>query len=422
MLVIFLFGFSSGLPLALVGSMLQTWFKTSGLDIVSIGFLSLAGQPYTYKFLWAPLLDRFSSPLVNFLDRRRGWILTAQVLIILTIIIMAALDPTVNPLLLGFLGLILGFISATQDIAIDAYRVEALTADERGLGSALAVEGYRVAMILSGGVGFVLADYFGWQITYLIMAGFMLIGVLASFIAQPTASATLTSGNIQQLIWQPLKQFLKKEKAVWLLALIILYKLGDAFSHALTTSFLIDLDFSLTAIGTINKGVGLSATLVGIMCAGIFMTRIDLFKSILFFGCLQGATNLLYMLLAAVGKNYFLAISVFFLENLCSGMGNAALVALIMGLCHKEHSAAHFALMSSLTAVGRVYVGPVSGILVKMFGWQIFYCCTAILALPGIFLILFLKPQIMLCDNRTKMVESNVQDIPEIPGARNQNA
>lgn len=404
MLIIFLFGFSSGLPLALVGSMLQAWFQTSGLDLVSIGFLSLAGQPYTYKFLWAPLLDKFNSPFASFFDKRRGWILTAQILIILTIIIMASLDPKVNPFFLGFLGLILGFMSATQDIAIDAYRVEVLVLeDERGLGSALAVEGYRVAMIVSGGVGFILADRYGWQATYLIMAGFMLVGVVAAFFAQslPAKAFNSNHGNIRQLIWEPLRQFLKKEQALWLLALIILYKLGDAFSHALTTPFLIDLGFSLTAIGTINKGVGLSATLVGIMCAGIFMTRVSLFKSMLFFGCLQGVTNLLYMLLASVGKNYFLAVGVFFLENLCAGMGNTALAALIIGLCtNKEHSAAHFALMSSLMAVGRVYVGPVSGVLVKLFGWQVFYCWTAILALPGIFLILFLKPQIMLCDKR----------------------
>ena len=422
MLVIFLFGFSSGLPLALVGALLQTWFKTSGLDIVSIGFLSLVGQPYTYKFLWAPFLDRFGSPVFGFLDRRRGWILTAQLLIILSIMFMAALDPKANPLLLGFLGFVLAIFSATQDIAIDAYRVDVLQADERGLGSALAIEGYRLAMIVSGGFGLILADQFGWQTTYLIMGSLMLIGVVASFIAAPTQPITC-SGNIHQTIWQPLKQFLTKERAGWLLVLIVLYKLGDAFSHSLTNVFLLDLQFSLTAIGTINKLVGLSATLVGVMCAGIIMTKVDLFKSILFFGCLQGASNLLYMLLAIVGKNYYLAVFIFFLENLCAGMGTGAFVALLMSLCNKEYSATQFALLSSVSAIGRVYVGPVAGYLVKMLGWQSFYCCTAILSLPGILLILYLKPQIMLHDNRAKKKAiPEAQDLPLIPRAEGQNA
>ena len=403
MLVIFMLGFSSGLPLALVGSLLQAWFRVSGIDIVAVGFLSLVGQPYVYKFLWAPLLDRFRSPIFGFLDRRRGWILTSQVLIILTIILMASLQPKSNPWLIGFLGMVLAVISATQDIAVDAYKVEILPVKERGLGAALAIEGYRLAMIVGGGLGFVLAEYVGWQSTYIIMALLMLIGMVGVWLGEPSAVwQTTSNSNLSQEMFRSLKNFLSKDQAVWLLALIVLYKLGDAMSHSLSSAFLLDLGFSLTAIGTINKVVGLLATLIGVMFAGIIMTKINLFKTILFFGVLQGLTNLLYILLALSGKNYYLAVVVFFIENLCSGMGTSAFLAFLMSLCEKQHAATQFALLSSVSSFGRVYIGAVAGYLVKVFGWQLFYFWSALLSVPGIILILYLKPQIMFHDKRVQ--------------------
>ena len=402
MLTVFLLGFSSGLPLALTNNLLPAWFKTSGLSIVSIGCLSLIGQPYAYKFLWAPLLDRFELPFFKSLDYRRSWILGSQLLIILVIVLMVTLEPKTSPLLLGCLGLLLAFGSATQDIVIDAYRVNILSADERGLGGALAIEGYRLAMIVSGGFGFILADQIGWRATYLIMASLMLIGIVTTFTIAPSVQAIVKprSFNLRHIIWDPLENFLKKERAIWFLALIIFYKIGDVCSHALVTPFLLDLDFSLTAVGNITKIVGMVATLIGIMCAGVIMTKVNLFKALLFFGCLQGISNLLYVALAIVGKNYCIAISAFFIENLCSGMGNGALVAFLMSLCSAEYSATQYALFSSLTAVGRVYIGPVAGLLVKALGWSWFYCISASLAVPGILLILFLKQQIIFHDNR----------------------
>ncbi len=402
MLTIFLLGFSSGLPIALVGSVLSAWFKTSGVDIVSIGCLSLIGIPYTYKFLWAPFLDQFELPFLKSWGYRRSWILVAQLLIILLIVLMVTLEPKTNPLLLGFLGLLLAFGSATQDIGIDAYRVNILPIDERGLGAALAVEGYRVAMIVSGWLGFILADWVGWRVTYLIMACFMAVGIITVATIAPTVHnvAKKHSFNLRHTFWQPLEDFLQKDRAIWFLVLIVFYKIGDVCSHALVTPFLLDLDFSLTAIGNINKLVGVAAALIGVMCAGIIMTKVNIFRALLFFGFLQGISNLLYVVLAVVGKNYHIAVCAFFIENLCSGMGNAALTAFLMSLCSKEHAGTQFALFSSLTAMGRVYIGPIAGVLVKSLGWSTFYCISACLAIPGILLILFLKQHIIIYDNR----------------------
>lgn len=426
MLSIFLLGFSSGLPLCLTVSLLQTWFKVSGIDIVSISFMSLIGQPYVYKFLWSPYLDRYSSPIFKFMEQRKGWILTTQLLIILNIMFMARLDPKTSPWILSSLGLLLAFFSASQDLVIDAYKIEILDPDERGLGAAIGIEGYRLAMLVSGAGGLILADHLGWRQAYFIMASLMSIGVVGTLIAYDTnrtySDTNINSNNINnQLIYNkksiwfklksiliemliPLKQFLSKEKSGYFILLIILYKLGDVLSHSLTNQFLLDLNFSLTAIGTINKLVTLVASLIGVMLAGILMTKINLFQAMLFFGSLQAVTNLLYVLLAIIGKDYYLAISVFFLENLCGGMGTSALVALLMGLCDKKHSATQFALLSSIASIARIYVGPIAGILVKYLGWKIFYVYSTIAAIPGIILIICLRSKINFYDSRNNNI------------------
>lgn len=400
MLVIFLLGFSSGLPIALVGGTLQAWFKTSGASIVAIGFMTLITQPYSYKFLWAPVLDRYALP--GFLDRRRSWILLMQAGIIAMIVLMACFSPEMSvpmfsievPVLL-ILGLILSTFSATQDIAIDAYRIEILKHDERGLGSALGIEGYRMAMIASGGFALVLADNIGWHKTYLIMAVLMLIGMVATAIAPNVKdSASLKSNDLLEVIVESFKDFLLRKKAWLILLLIILYKLSDAFSHALSTAFLLDLKFALSEVGMINKVLGVIATLIGVFVGGLFMTRVGLFKALLSFGILAAVTNMTYMVLALVGKNMMVASAAVFIENICAGMGTAAFVALIMSLCNPKYTATQFALLSSLSAMGRVYVGPISGYMVQALGWAGFYFFTALVAIPALLLLVFLRPQI----------------------------
>lgn len=400
MLAIFLLGFSSGLPLALVGSTLQAWFKTSGASIILIGYISLIGQPYSYKYLWAPLLDKYAPTAL--LDKRRGWMMLMQILIIAAIVGMAIINPQATmpifkwnmPVLL-LLGLLLSTCSATQDIAIDAYRVEILKHDERGLGAALTTEGYRLAMIASGGFALVLADKIGWQSTYLCMAGLMLIGIVATLIAPPlTENLERSKESLSTLITTAFKDFLLRKKALLILLFIIIYKLGDVFSHALSTPFLLDLQFTLAEVGMINKVLGLVANLIGILVGGLFMTRMGLYRALLFFGILASITNLTYMFQALVGKNYFIAYAAVFIENLCSGMGTAALVAFIMSLCNKKYTAMQYALLSSLTALGRIYVGPVSGHMVEAYGWAIFYGFSAFIAIPGLLLLMYLRKQI----------------------------
>ena len=405
MLAIFLLGFSSGLPIALVTGTLQAWFKTTGSSIVVIGFMSLITQPYSYKFLWSPLLDKYALP--SFLDRRRSWILIMQLFLITIIALMALFTPHKTMSIfkwevpvLFLLGFILSIFSATQDIAIDAYRTELLRVDERGLGSALNIEGYRLAMIVSGGFALILADRFGWQTTYLIMAGIMAVGLIATYLAPEIKNpTTMQEDSLFTTIIDSFKNFLLRDQAWLILILIILYKLSDAFSHALSTSFLIDLQFSLSHIGMINKVLGVIATLVGVLVGGLLMTRLGLFKSLLLFGILAAITNLTYMVLALAGKNYVLACTAVFIENTCAGMGTAAFVSLIMSLCSPKYVATQFALLTSLASLGRIYVGPASGYLVKNYGWSKFYFFTGIVALPALLLLIYLKPQL---DNQKK--------------------
>lgn len=399
-LAVFLLGFSSGLPIALVGGTLQAWFKTSGTGIVVIGFMTLITQPYSYKFLWAPLLDKYT--LRDFLDRRRSWILLMQLSIIGVIITMAYFTPQASVKLfkldvpiLFLLGLFLSTFSATQDIAIDAYKVEILKHDERGLGSALSIEGYRLAMIASGGFALILADNIGWQNTYLFMAALMVIGLFATtFIAPATENIPTKNLPLWSVVTTSFKDLLLRKHAWLILLLIILYKLGDAFSHALSTAFLLDLNFTLSEAGMINKVLGVVATLVGVLVGGLFMTRVGLFKALLSFGILAAITNLTFMALAVMGKNMLIACSAVFIENLCAGMGTAAFVALLMSLCNPKYTATQFALLSSLASLGRVYVGPVSGYMVQAIGWVGFYFFSAVIAIPGLLLLVFLRKQI----------------------------
>lgn len=396
MLTVFLLGFSSGLPLALVGGTLQAWFKSGGASIALVGYMSLVTQPYVFKFLWAPLLDKFA-PTAS-MDKRRGWILIMQVAIIIMVVLMALTSPDEmfgNIPLLFVLAFVLSTFSATQDIAIDAYRVEILRSDERGLGSALGVEGYRVAMIASGAFALYMAAEYGWQVTYLVMASMMLIGIVTTYFAPtPNTTEVAKDTNVLALALLSFKDFLKRDKAWLLLLLVVTYKLSDAFAHTLTTPFLMDMAFTLKEIALINKSVGMVATLIGIMVGGLFMTRVGLFKALLTFGILSAVTNLCYMYLAMIGKDIMIASGAVFIENICAGMGTAAFVALIMSLCSSKYTATQFALLSALSAVGRIYVGPIAGHLVESYGWTDFYLFTAVIALPILALLIYLRGEI----------------------------
>jgi len=385
-------GFASGLPLALSGQTLQAWLTTSGIDIRTIAAFSLVGLPYTLKFLWAPLMDRFVPPRFG---RRRGWMLLMQPLLAVLLLALAASDPSSAIMAIGMLAIGIAFASASQDVAIDAYRADLLRPRERGLGSALSVAGYRIGMLASGAGALILADHLGWQATFWIMAALLCVGLAASLFGPEPAWQPQPPRSLQEAVIAPFLEFLRRPHALLLLAVIVLYKLGDAFAGTLTTAFLLrGLEFSLTDVGVVNKGIGLAATIVGGLFAGLLVMRFSLFKCLLGFGVLQAITNLGFMLLALSGKSYAGMVAVIVLENLSGGMGTTAFVAFLIALCDHRYTATQFALLSALSAVARVFVGPPAGMLVETSGWPLFFLATFIAAIPGLLLLFPLRAEI----------------------------
>jgi PAT family beta-lactamase induction signal transducer AmpG len=392
-------GFSSGLPLGLTGTTLQAWYTVEHVDIVTIGMLALIGQPYVYKFLWAPFLDRFVLPFGK--GRRRGWILLTQFMLILLLALMSQLSPVTQPGLLAMMALMVAIFSATQDIAVDAHRTEILPPESRGIGAAMFVAGYRIAMLVSAGFAMVMANFYGFESTYLLMSGLMLIGVVAALYSQedPIDTSHLTKNfaplTLKNAFMEPLKEFFSRDKAIGLISLIILYKLGDAFAGTLTTTFLIrEVGFNLLDVGLTNKTTGLAGSLIGAFVGGMALSRMGLFNALLSFGVLQAVSNLGFYLLCFTGPDYPVMVSTVFVENFCGGMGTAAYLALIMSLCDKRYTATQFALLSALSAIGRVFVGPLAGLMVKQFGWADFFVASVIFSLPGIMLLFWFKKPI----------------------------
>jgi PAT family beta-lactamase induction signal transducer AmpG len=390
-------GFSSGLPLALTGATLQAWLTVENVDLTVIGFFALVGQPYTYKFVWAPLMDRYAVP---FLGRRRGWLALTQLALLAAIAWMGSLAPRDAPWLLAALALGVAFLSASQDIVFDAYRTDVLEPEERGAGAAVSVLGYRVAMLVSGGLALILVDHgLGWHGTYYLMAALMLVGFFATCLAEEPAAPPQAPATLAAAVREPLAEFFARGGAWLLLALIVLYKLGDAFAGTLSTAFLLrGAGFSLSEVGWANKWLGVGATIVGALAGGALMARLRLYRALLAFGVLQALTNLGFMLLAAVGQNLPLMIVVVAAENLCGGMGTAAFVALLMALCDRRFSATQYALLSALAALGRVYVGPAAGALAGALGWTSFFFLTFVFALPGMAILWWQRARIEALD------------------------
>jgi len=395
--LLLLLGFSSGLPLALTGATLQAWLTVEGVRLQDIGWFALVGQPYVYKFLWAPLMDRYPLP---FLGRRRGWLLATQLALLVGVAWMGSVSPKESPWLLAALALSVAFLSASQDIVFDAYRADVLDAPERGAGAAVSVLGYRLAMLVSGGLALILVDgWLSWKETYWLMAVLMLIGAAATWAALEPQGQGKAPATLLEAVREPLSEFFSRDGAVALLVLIVLYKLGDAFAGVLTTVFLLrGAGFSLTDVGWANKWLGVGATILGLLAGGALMARLRLYRSLLLFGMLQALTNLGFMALALAGKSYALMIAVVAAENLCGGMGTAAFVALLMALCDRRFSATQYALLSALAALGRVYVGPAAGELAAAYGWPAFFFFTFLVALPGIALLVWVRTRVDALD------------------------
>ena len=400
MIPLLVLGFASGLPLALTTGTLQAWATVANVSLQNIGFLTLIGTAYTLKFLWAPLIDRYAPPI---LGRRRSWIFITQLLLAGAIACMGLFSPANNLGFLAALAVLVAFLSATQDIAFDAYSTDVLRKEERAAGAAIKVLGYRLAMIVSGGLALVLADqWLGWENMYFLMGGFMAICAIATVLAPEPEVVARAPRSLTVAVVEPFVEFFQRRGAVTILLLIVLYKLGDAFAGALSTTFLLrGAGFSVSEVGAVNKVFGLAATIVGALAGGAVMARLGLYRSLLLFGILQAISNFGYWVLAVTPPHVYSMAVVVAVENLCGGLGTAAFVALLMALCKQEFSATQFALLSALSAVGRTYLaGPLTPPLVQSLGWPGFFVITVLIALPGLILLRMRRSEIQALDAR----------------------
>lgn len=384
-------GFASGLPLALTAGTLQAWLTVEGVDLKTIGIFTLVGLPYTLKFLWAPVMDRVVPP---WFGRRRGWMVLTQLCVAIGLGLMAMTSPRSHPEWLAAYALLVAFLSASLDIVFDAYRTDTLQPHERGLGAAVWVNGYRVALLVAGAGALVLADYVGWRLTYLVMAGVMLAGLVTIIVSPEPTRVADPPKSLGEAVGAPLMEFFSRPQALGFLAVIVLYKLGDAFASSLQTAFLIGgIGFSATDVGAV-KGLGILATLLGALVGGVMMTRAGLVQSLLVFGVLQAVSNLGFVVLAIAGKSPGVLTAAVVIENVTGGMGTAAFVALVMSLCDPRYTATQFALLSSLEALGRVFAGRPSADVVEAVGWTQFFVLTVVVALPGLWAVWRLRHQI----------------------------
>lgn len=384
MLVILLLGFSSGMPLALVSGTLQAWLASSHVDLTVIGIFSLIGLPYTFKFLWAPVMDRYIPP---FLGRRRGWMLVSQIALILTISGMAFCDPIREIWVMGVFALLVSFCSASQDIVADAYKTEILKQEEYGAGAAVANFGYRIAMLFSGAAALIMSDHLPWKVVYLIMAGAMSIGLVTTLLAPEPKGATRSPKTLKEAVVEPFSDFFKRKGIFDLLAFIIVYKLDVVIALAMMTPFMLQIGFTKTDIGAVTKGFGLVATIVGTFMGGAWLVKLGIERSLWVFGILQGISGACFYFLALLGHNYPMMVTTIAAENFFSGMGNAAYSAFLMSLCNRRFTATQFALLTSLMALTRTLAGTPTGWLAKTVGWPSYYLIAMVMALPGLLLL-----------------------------------
>ncbi|MBD2566665.1 AmpG family muropeptide MFS transporter [Anabaena lutea] len=391
MAALILLGFSSGLPLFLTSKTLQAWMTVENVDLTAIGLFSLVGVPYSLKFLWSPLLDWFTLP---FLGRRRGWLIAIQIGLLIAIACMALQQPKQALQLLAINAVAIAFLSATQDIAADAYRTDVLEQLEMGAGAAVFVLGYRIALLLTGSLALILADNIPWSTVYLLMSIGMGIGIIATLFA-PEPKQISPPESLTAAVILPFGEFIQRQgilQALLTLLFIVLYKLGDSFVNNMSTPFLLQTGFTQTDIGAIQGGMGLIATIVGTLAGGAFLSKIGLNRSLWVFGALQAVSNLAYLVLAQVGKNYQVLLLTINIENFCAGLGTAAFVAFLMNMCNQRYSATQYALLSSFMAVSRDILVAPAGSLAKNTGWPLFFVISILAAVPGLLLLPFFAP------------------------------
>ncbi|OKH24375.1 AmpG family muropeptide MFS transporter [Chroogloeocystis siderophila] len=392
MVALLLLGVSSGLPLLLTSKTLQAWMTVEGVDLKSIGLFSLVALPYSLKFLWAPILDRFALP---FLGRRRGWLIALQIGLILAIAFMGFQQPAQALQLLAINALFVAFFSATQDIAGDAYRADILAEKEMGAGAAVFVLGYRVALLITGSLALILADRISWTSVYLLIASVMIVGVIGTLIAPEPEGHIQLPASLSEAVLLPFGEFFQRLGALtgfFILCFIVLYKLGDALVNNMSTPFLLQIGFTQTDIGAIQGGMGLIATIVGALVGGAILSKIGINRSLWLFGGLQAISNLAYFMQAQLGRNYPFMVLTINIENFCAGLGTAAFVAFLMSLCNQRFSATQYALLSSLMAVSRDILVAPAGALAEATGWSLFFIISIVAAIPGLLLLPVFAP------------------------------
>jgi MFS transporter, PAT family, beta-lactamase induction signal transducer AmpG len=389
MLVALLMGFACGLPLLLTITVLQAWMKEQGVDLTVIGMISLVGLPYTLKFLWAPVMDRFTLP---FLGRRRGWLLVAQAALMVSISGLGFTDPGKNPWMMAAAAFLVTFFSASQDIVVDAYRREDLLDKELGLGSSLYVNGYRVGMLLASGGGLIMADHMPFFMVYQIMAACLLPGVVTTLLAPEPKINVGTPETMREAVFDPLIEYFSRRGALWILAFILFYKIGDTMASAMTLPFYLDIGFSKTQIGAVVKLFGFWATVAGTLIGGVIMLRLEINRSLWVFGFLQAASTAGFAVLARVGNSLPLLSTVIAFENLSSGMGTAAFIAFMASLTHKKFTATQYALLTSLMGIPRVMASAPTGFFAKNMGWESFFIACTLIAAPGMLLLFKFAP------------------------------
>jgi PAT family beta-lactamase induction signal transducer AmpG len=389
MLVALLMGFASGLPLLLTMGVLQAWMKEKGVDLTWIGMITLVQLPYTWKFIWAPILDRYTLP---FLGRRRGWLLIAQLALVLAIVALGYSDPVEHVTLMIVAAVLVAFFSATQDIVIDAYRREDLPDEELGLGSSMYIYGYRLGMLLASGGGLIMADHMPFSMVYLIMAACMLPGILTTLLTPEPGAAAGVPQTMKEAVIHPLVEYFSRNNAVWILIFILLYKIGDTMASAITTPFYLDIGFSKTDIGAVVKLFGTGATLGGAFLGGLILLWLGINRSLWIFGVLQALSTACFALLARIGYSIPALSGVIAFENLSSGMGTAAFVAFMASITNKKFTATQYALLTSLIGIPRSLASSVTGFMAKTIGWEGFFIFCALVAIPGMLMLVKFAP------------------------------
>lgn len=392
MLICIFQGFSSGMPLYVLTQLVPGWLRTEGVDLSTIGLFTLVTLPYTWKFLWAPILDRYRLP---FLGRRRGWTLASQVLLLVSIAQFGTLDPASNLVAVAWLVFATALFSATQDIVLDAYRRELLAEDEFGTGNSFFVNAYRVSVLVPGSLGLILADSVAWSVVFTVVALFMVVGIVTTLVIGETSSDDIAPRSIRAAIVEPFTEFFTRngvKSALLTLALLVFYKLGDNMVTALQTPFFIDMGFTLTQIGTVAKFATLGSSIAGTALGGLLMLKLSINRALWIFGFVQLASIFGFAALARIGDNVYALFAVASFEYIGVGLGTVAIWAFMAKQTNRRFSATQLALLTSLAVVPRTFANATTGFIIEAIGYFNFFLICALLAVPGLVLLLFVAP------------------------------